>query len=108
MIVFTLIGADNAEQRAIEAFLTRLTAAEMNAVVEIMAECFIFLFSAHSGNCWPPYSFAIKMVVLFIPFLRDNITIGKSEPKQLSDFTPIWKDYWTEVLGKYFDFVLLC
>jgi hypothetical protein len=99
MIVLTILGADNDEQRAVEDFRRRLISAEMNAVAEIMAMCFAFLPHAHSGNPLPPYSFTMKMVVLFIPFLRDNIKIGKTEPKQLSDFRPIWKDYCTKVLG---------
>jgi hypothetical protein len=98
MIVLTILGADNDEQRAVEAFRRRLISAEMNAVAEIMAMCFAFLPHAYCGNPLPPYSFTLKMV-LFIPFLRDNIKIGKTEPKQLSDFKTIWKDYRTKVLG---------
>jgi hypothetical protein len=108
MLVFTVLGGDNDEQRAVEAFRRRLIAAEMNAVAEIMAVCFMVPFYAHRRNCLPPYSFAMKMVVLFIPFLRENIKIGKTEPKQLSDFTPIWKDYSTKVLSEYSDCFASC
>jgi hypothetical protein len=99
--VFTLLGPEHDEQRAIEDFRRRLIAVEMNAVAEIMAVCSLFRFCAHRHSQLPPYSFTMKMIVLFIPFLRENIKIGKTEPKQLSDFTPIWKDYWTKVVGEY-------
>lgn len=87
-------GKENPDN-GVERFHKCLVEAELDTVAEIMAECFIFVF----GTCWPPYSFILKLITLFIPFLNSNISISKVTPKRLSEFLPIWRDYWKHLLG---------
>ena len=82
-------------QPSAQRFIARVSEAEETALAKILSTC----FQPYGGAAHPPYSFILKGLKDFVPFLRQNVKLDIDTRKSMSDFEKNLRDIWKQTLG---------